>query len=87
VRFDLVGLENDTSGGGVETESTEVDFVVNPLSLSPSATSDHSTLRLNVMAIRLGSTSTTGTEGDIVFQESWLYTLAEDIAVKIALTS
>ena len=80
-------LKNDTSGGGVETESTEMDFVVESLSLSPCAISEHWTPGANGMGIWLGSTSTTRTEGDAVFQESWLYTLAGDGGVKTSLTS
>jgi hypothetical protein len=53
------------------------------LSSSLSAIPDHSTLELNATAIFLGSTSTAGMEGNAVFQESWLYTLADDIAVDI----
>lgn len=78
-------MENDTFCGGVETEGTEGDFNVNRLSLSSSAISDHWTLGLVAIAIRLGSTSNTETEGDGVFQESWLYTLADDIAVDITI--
>jgi hypothetical protein len=74
-------MENDTSWGGVETECKEGGFNVNPMSLSfSSAISDHWTLGLVAMAIRLVSTSNTGTEGDEDFQESWLYMLADDIA-------
>lgn len=70
-------MENDTSCGGVETEGVDV----NPLSLSSSAISDHWIVGLVAMTVCLGSTSTTETKGDAVFQESWLYTLADDIAV------
>ena len=75
-------MENDgTSCGGVETEKgVEGDFDVNPLSLSSSAISNH---WIVVGLVAMGSTSTTETEGDGVFQESWLYTLADVIAVYI----
>lgn len=78
-----LAMENGASCGGVEMEATEGDFNVNPMSLSFSAISDHWTLGLVAVAmvILLRSTSTTETEGDAVFQESWLYTLADDIAV------
>lgn len=72
---------NDMSGGRGQTESIEGDFVMNSLSLFPSAATDHSILGLDPTVICLEPTSTTGTEGDALLQESWLYTLADDIAV------
>jgi len=85
LEWDLVSLgslimEDDPSGGEMETEGTEMDSLSSSLSAIP----DHSTLGLNATATFLGSKSTTGMEGDAVFQESWLYTLADDIAVEIA---
>lgn len=73
-------MEEDPSGGEMETEGTGMDFLSSSLSTTP----DHSTLGLNATTIFLESPSTTGMEGDAVFQESWLYTLADDIAVEIA---
>jgi hypothetical protein len=68
-----------------ETENTEEDFGVNSLLLSLSVISDHS--GLSEMDICLGSISTAGKKGDAVFQESWLYMLADDIAVDITAMS
>ena len=78
-------MENDTFCGGLETESTEGDFDVDPFSPSSSALTDHWTVGMVAMVMRLESTpsSTAETEGDVVFQESWLYMLADDVAVDI----
>jgi hypothetical protein len=76
-------MEDDTSCGGVELEGVDGDFDVNPSSLTSSAISNHSTAGLVAMTVCLGSTTETEMEGDAVFQESWLYILADDSAVDI----
>lgn len=74
------------SGAG-EMENTEEDFGVSSLLSSLSVISGHSSLGLCEMVICLGSISTAGKKGDAVFQESWLYMLADDIAVDITVMS
>ena len=75
--------ENDISRGGVRTERTEGDFDVNSLSLSFSSIWDNWTVSAGLVVIP-GLTSTTKTEtgGDAVFQEPWLYMLADVIALE-----
>lgn len=75
-------MENDISRGGVRTECKEGDFDVNPLSLSFSSIWDNWTVSAGLVAmVGLTSTTKTETEGDGVFQESWLYMLADVIAL------
>jgi hypothetical protein len=74
-------MGNNTSRRRVKTEGMEGDVDVNPLSQSSSSESDNWTVSVGLVAMA-ASTSTTKTEagGNGVFQESWLYMLAGDIA-------